>query len=280
MFGAALNVLRRLIPNPTPRVVVASRLAASAKYTPEVAVSDINMTLLLPDNDQHRQTFTRIITDKRIVLTSSWIDKWFGVESLKSYMNKFAFKLELAADGDKEVSIPPELLAKYKAGESPVQIALDRFFSSEDNAKKLAEIYLAITSSAPRTGLGYFKFEDKKNVLVGGGALAPIVDNGFKDRVDIALHILDQKKGIGSACLTMLLEEAFQRRGVQEVWGSSLMDHRITPTLCARHGMIIDNDKVSGMKCYFIDKAMWEASRGKSKIVERSPVNAATHYSR
>lgn len=142
------------------------------------------------------------------------------------------------------------------------------------------EIYSAVTARARRTGLGYFKFENKDGELVGGGALAPISEGEQVEKVDIALHILDQKKGIGSACLGILLEEAFTKHDVKEVWGSSIMDHRITPTLCARHGMIIDNDKKSGMKCYFIDRDMWAAARGKSEIVEKRPISAATHYGR
>jgi metal transporter CNNM len=90
--------------------------------------------------------------------------------------------------------------------------------------------------------------EDDADDLIGGGALAPISDDARK--VDVALHILKPRQGIGSHCLERLLDIAFKEKGVEQVWGSSIIDHPGTPTLCAKHGMIIQN--IDGMKYYFI----------------------------
>jgi hypothetical protein len=105
--------------------------------------------------------------------------------------------------------------------------------------------------------------------------LAPISDDARK--VDVALHILKPRQGIGSHCLERLLDIAFKEKGVEQVWGSSIIDHPGTPTLCAKHGMIIQN--IDGMKYYFIDRRMREASEGKAEeVVRKNPIAASTHY--
>jgi RimJ/RimL family protein N-acetyltransferase len=171
--------------------------------------------------------------------------------------------------------LPQEVLEAHRRGVSSTQIALDRFFTSEENKQKLREIYKEMTGRVEATGLGYYKFEDRADDLIGGGALAPISDDARK--VDVALHILKPRQGIGSHCLERLLDIAFKEKGVEQVWGSSIIDHPGTPTLCAKHGMIIQN--IDGMKYYFIDRRMREASEGKAEeVVRKNPIAASTHY--
>lgn len=114
-----------------------------------------------------------------------------------------------------------------------------------------------MTNKAEQTDLGYYKFEDRTNDLIGGGALAPLSEDAKK--VDIALHILKPRQGIGSYCLEKLLKMAFKEKGVEQVWGSSPIDHPATPVICAQHGMIIQNK--DGLKYYFMDKEMWDVTK-------------------
>jgi len=237
---------------------------------------DINITLLKPNDYDDFQTFKRIVTDENIAFTSSWIEKWFGIEALRQKCSHTETKLKLVSEGDTEIVLPEEVMESYRKGVSPSQIALDRFFNASDNGKKLREIFLEMTGRSAETGLGYYKFEDiSDNRLLGGGALAPISDGIPVEKVDIAMHILDPKKGIGSFCLNSLLKKAFEEHGVQQVWGSSIINHPGTPTLCAKHGMMIKNQE--GMKYYFIDKEMWETNKEKMKIMD-NPHAASIHY--
>lgn len=93
--------------------------------------------------------------------------------------------------------------------------------------------------------------------------------------VDVALHILTPKQGIGSFCLNKLLTKAFEEHGVKQVWGSSIINHPGTPTLCAKHGMLIKNQ--DGMKYYFIDSDMWKTNKDKMSIMD-DPHAASTSY--
>jgi hypothetical protein len=234
----------------------------------------IVITTLLPESYDHFESFKKIITHENVVFTSSWINKWFGNETLKKRCDQTAKKIALYDDGDSEILLPQEVLEAHMRGVNPTQIALDRFFSLDENKQKLREIYKEMTGRSQETGLGYYKFEDSEANLIGGGALAPISEDCKK--VDIALHILKPKRGIGSVCLERLLNIAFKERGVEEVWGSSIINHPGTPTLCAKHGMIIQNE--GDMKYYYIDKKMREASEGKAEKIHKNPIAASTHY--
>ena len=250
-----------LRPNASTRAI--SCLKASEYQV--VAPENIKITTLLPDSFDHFETFKKIITNENIVSTSSWIDKWFGIKSLRQQCKRTEIKLKLIEEGDTELSMPQEVMLAYKKGVSPAQITLNRFFSLEENKERLRDIYTQMTSRAHETGLGYYKFENSSNIILGGGALAPISDGNSVEKVDIALHILTPKKGIGSFCLDKMLTKAFEEHGVKEVWGSSIINHPGTPTLCAKHGMIIQN--FEGMKYYYINDKMWEASKGKGEDV-------------
>lgn len=268
------GLLRSLLrPGTTTRAL--SYAKASDFASKALTTDDIKITPLFPNNYDHFDAFRRIITNENIVFTSSWINKWFGIDKLKKRCDQTAQKIKLYDDGDTEMLLPQEVVEAHKRGVSPTQIALDRFFTLEDNKQKLREIYKEMTGRVEETGLGYYKFEDRSNDLIGGGALAPISEDARK--VDVALHILKSRQGIGSHCLERLLDIAFKEKGVEQVWGSSIIDHPGTPTLCAKHGMIIQN--IEGMKYYFIDRRMREASEGKAEeVVRKNPIAASTHY--
>jgi len=268
-----------LTPQPILRAFGAIRLAS--RVVSSKKSGDIKITLLLPDNPQHRADFQKIVTNENIIFTSSWMDKWFGLSKIKSFTDKFSVKLDLVTSGDQDVTLPEAALQQIRSGLSPVQVGLNLFFKSKDNENKLHEIYAALTSKAVKTGLGYFKFENNDDSLIGGGALAPLSDGDKVAKVDVALHILDQKKGLGSTCLSILLEEAFEKHDIQEVVGSSLREHKVTPAICAKHGMIIINDQNLDIKVYYMDRDMWKASKGKlEKLEEKSTDVAATRYGR
>ena len=245
-----------------------------------IAPNDIIITPLLPNDYDHFETFKKIITDDRIVFTSSWIDRWFGVDSLKQKCAHTKMKLQLIDEGDMEIALPEEVMEAHNRGVSAEKIALDRFFSLHPNKEKLREIYLEMTGRAVETGLGYYKFESKSdNRLLGGGSLAPMSEGIPVEKVDVALHILDRQKGIGSICLKSLLTKAFEECGVTQVVGSSLVEHPGTPTLCAKHGMVMKNQ--DNMKYYLITKKMWEANKESNLDEEmNSPKAASTHYGR
>lgn len=240
-----------------------------------IGADDIKITTLLPHNYDHFETFGKIITNENVVFTSSWIDKWFGIKTLRQKCDHTTIKLRLIDEGDIEIAMPEEVISAYKSGVSPAQIALDRFFTAPANKTKLREIYLEMTGRAEETGLGYYKFEDASQKLLGGGALAPISRDSSPEMVDVALHILAPKQGIGSFCLNKLLTKAFEEHGVKQVWGSSIINHPGTPTLCAKHGMMIKNQ--DGMKYYFIDSDMWKTNKDKISIMD-DPHAASTTY--
>ena len=258
---------------PSTTIRAFSHLKASDSSV--IGVDDIKITTLLPNDYDHFETFGRIITNENVVFTSSWIDKWFGIKNLRKKCDHTETKLRLIAEGDSEIAMPEEVVTAYKSGMSPAQIALNRFFAIPANKTKLREIYLEMTGRAEETGLGYYKFEDASRKVLGGGALAPISGDGSPEMVDIALHILEARQGIGSFCLNKLLTKAFEEHGVKQVWGSSIINHPGTPTLCAKHGMMIKNQ--DGMKYYFIDSDMWKTNKDKMSIMD-DPRAASTSY--
>jgi hypothetical protein len=267
--------LVRLLETPSTAARALSCTKA-VNVNPVILPEEIRVTPLMPDSRGDFGVFKRIVTDERILFTSSWIDKWFGVKSLRQKCSHIEMKLKLVAEGDTETILPEEVLGDISKGLSASQATLNRIFSISPYEEKLKEIYLQMTSKAEETGLGYYKFENiSDGVLVGGGALAPISDGVPVEEVDIALHILDPKKGIGSFCLNRLLVKAFEEHGVSQVWGSSIIEHSGTPTLCARHGMMIKNQE--GMKYYFIDREMWKTNKDKMGIMD-NPRAASTEY--
>lgn len=260
-----------------PSTAIRSLSHVKASDLSATGIDHIKVTTLLPDDNDHFKTFGRILTNESVVFTSSWIDKWFGIKALRQKCDHTETKFRLIAEGDSDIAMPEEVMAEYKSGVSPAQIALNRFFSVPANKAKLREIYLEMTGRAKQTGLGYYKFEDSSEKLLGGGALAPISGDGDPLMVDIALHILEAKKGIGSFCLNQLLTKAFEEHAVEQVWGSSIINHPGTPTLCAKHGMMIRNQ--GGVKYYFIDSDMWKTNKGKMSIMD-DPHAASTTYGR
>ena len=258
-----------------PSTIIRPFSNQKASESSAIDMDSIKVTTLLPNSYDHFETFGRIITDENVVFTSSWIDKWFGIKNLRQKCNHTEMKLKLIAEGDSEIAMPEEVMSAYRSGISPAQIALNRFFTIPANKTKLREIYLEMTGRAEETGLGYYKFEDASKKLLGGGALAPISGDGSPEMVDVALHILTPKQGIGSFCLNKLLTKAFEEHGVKQVWGSSIINHPGTPTLCAKHGMLIKNQ--DGMKYYFIDSDMWKTNKNKMSIMD-DPRAASTSY--
>jgi hypothetical protein len=244
-------------------------------------ISSVKITTLLPRNEDHFRSFKDIITDPSVAFASSWINKWFGIERLQNYCRNFEAKLLMADAGDSDILMPKETIELFHKGTAPKKLALDKFFLLNENHDKLYRIYGELTNRAEETGLGYYKFSSASDELLGGGALAPLArkDEEVK-KVDIALHILNQKKGIGSLCMAVLLKKAFEECGVEEVWGSSLIDHPISPILCAKYGMIIDSNSETGMKHYYIDKTMWEATKDKREKLKKDPIAASTHFGR
>jgi hypothetical protein len=250
---------------------------AKASDSSLIGSDEIKITTLLPHNYDHFETFGKIITNENVVFTSSWIDKWFGIKALRQKCDHTTTILKLIDEGNKEIVMPEDVISAYRSGISPAQIALDRFFTVPTNKTKLREIYLEMTGRAEETGLGYYKLEDASGRLLGGGALAPISGEGNPEMVDVALHILEARRGIGSFCLNKLLTKAFEEHGVKQVWGSSIINHPGTPTLCAKHGMMIKNQ--DGLKYYFIDSDMWKTNKDKLGIMD-DPRAASTTYGR
>lgn len=275
--------MTRTLPRTFLKASVSIRMASteSTQKVFDKKVGNIKMTLLQPNNESHRAEFGRILTNERIVFTSSWMDKWFGIKKIKSYTDRFAIKVDLVRSGDPDVSLSQTVMQQLDLGLSVTQVGLNSFFSLKENEKKLQEIYQGITSEAQTIGLGYFKFENELDILIGGGALAPIGKFEKDRKVDFAMHILDQGKGYGNACMHILLKEAFEKKDAQEVVGSSTLDHTITPGLCAQFGMIIKDDPKRNIKVYFMSKNMWTAAQEAASTLEKHPIEvAATQYGR
>ncbi len=246
------------------------------KVTSTLDSKDIEMTTLFPDNEEDFQIFKGIITSEGVVFTSSWINEYFGIAALREHCADFETQIRLLAKKGWKIDFVSEQdLLDYRQGKSPVQIALDNFFSKRENSDTLRIAYKKITSKAS-IGLGYYKFTDKSSgKFLGGGALVPLEEATEGDsvkKVDIALHILYTKQGFGTICLDKLLNAAFKEHKIKQVIGSSIIQHLGTPTLCAKYGMIMEN--IGNKKYYFIDDEMWKTNRGKSVIID----SAADQY--
>jgi hypothetical protein len=275
-----LPALKSLKPSTSTSVAMYSLVVGGSEIKTPLENS-VKITTLLPGHEDHFDIFKRVITHPTIALTSSWIDKWFGITKLNIYCRNFESKLAMADAGDTDVLMPQETLDAFHTGAVPRQLALNKFFLLRENDIKLRMIYEGLVERAEESGLGYYKFSNTADELLGGGALAPLVKKSEPvKKVDIALHILEQKKGIGNLCMAVLLKRAFEECGVEEVWGSSVMDHPISPVICAKYGMIIESNAETGMKHYFIDKSMWDATKDKREKVRRDPIAASTHFAR
>jgi hypothetical protein len=267
------------------------RSAASLSRV-EFPANRVDISVLKPDKEEDFRVFKRIITNPGIVFTSSWINQWFGLEKLREHCESFESLLEMASKGNPHVTMPEKFVKEYKRSrdegmkdkelsEVAKKLALDEFFELRENDDKLSDIFKRLGRFASSDGLGYYKFLDKEDLdgteskLLGGGALAPLCDSSPVNKVDIALHILRQGKGVGTTCLGVLLEEAFEKHPeVKEVWGSSIQDHPHTPTLCARMGMRIADE--GGQKVYFMNRKMWEVVKEEKNFTPG--VTASTYY--
>jgi hypothetical protein len=260
-----------------PRSFIGVRSYSKISDPEKIRMEDIRITALRPNDYDDFEIFKKIITNEDVAFAVPRIDQCFDNKILRQKCYHTKEKLRLIDEGDSEIVMPEEVLSAYRSGISPAQIALDRFFTVPTNKTKLREIYLEMTGRAEETGLGYYKLEDASGRLLGGGALAPISGEGNPEMVDVALHILEARRGIGSFCLNKLLTKAFEEHGVKQVWGSSIINHPGTPTLCAKHGMMIKNQ--DGLKYYFIDSDMWKTNKDKLGIMD-DPRAASTTYGR
>ncbi len=189
---------------------------------------------LSANNNEHFQLYKKILTNEKVVFTSSWMDKAFGIDNLKKYCEAF----------------------------NSTQEGLDDFFSKEENHAELALQFKELSKSNSIHNCGYCMILNKNNDVIGGCGLIPLEfnKNNGPTKVDMCLHILPeyQKGGIGTAIAEKLLRYAFDDLDVKEVVGTSLRDHIGTYNICAGFGMIIkDHDD---LKYYFVSRKMWEAA--------------------
>ena len=231
------------------------------------------LTTLLPDKEEDFLTFKTILTDYKVLQTSLWMDKLFGIENIGISCSNLRTKFKLLDQGDSDINLPEELLRKREKGLSVDQIAVDRFFDDKENELPLRDIYYNITKFAKETDLGYYKFENDDGELIGGGSLAPMSDDLPITKAEMSVHIISKDKGLGSFSVGRLLQKGFKDFGLKEIWALSAIDHPVTPVMCAKHGMIILSDKKIGMKLYYMDKNMWNASKDKVDKAKRvSPI--------
>lgn len=227
--------------------------------------NDIEMVPLLPENDEHFQDFKKIITDQKVVFTSSLIADRFDMMQLNHYCDNFELKLKMKLEDDPDINLPDQIMAEYMEVKTSVQLALNRFFSFEKNAQNLREVYELVVAEFKRTGLGYYKFEDVSKKLLGGGALIPILESCDKiKKVDFALHIIDQNNGVGSVCCDRLIKKAFDEYGVEEMWCRSMEKDLKVASFMSEHGMIIRGNKKLGGQVYFMDRKMREALKNRN----------------
>lgn len=262
------------VPSPSP-LLTDQKSKSELKIKPE----EIDVITLKPGSEEDFQTFKQIITDEKVAFTSSWVDQYFGIKELREYCADYKSQLDSAVKKRPWAIVDRQDLQDYKLGKSATQIALNKFFFDEQNDEKLREAYAKMTTEA-ESELGYYKFVEKSTgKFLGGGALAPLEkdqESGRVTKVDVALHILEPKKGIGTACLSKLLKSAFEEHQIKEVWGSSVIDHPGTPTLCASQGMIIQN--VGGKKYYLITDQMYEVNKESTRLMNQSAKSAADQF--
>ncbi len=224
-----------------------------------VTKSDLIATLLSENNDEHYQIFKRIITDENVIFNSWFIASRFDMSALRNYCDSFELKITLTLSDDPDVKLPEETM-KQVTKKSSMQLAIDRFFSFEEQEKTLKELYQIITSDSEKTGLGYFVFQNNSGAALGGGALVIIDDETTLDKkVDLALHILEQHRGIGNLCLEKLFQIAFEEKGVDEIWSRPAKEDIGVANFMSKHGLIIKEDRRSREEFYFINKSIYES---------------------
>lgn len=225
--------------------------------------SDVEMIPLLPERDDHFQDFKKIITNEKVVFTSSLIADSFDMTLLNHYCDNFELKLKMKLEDDPDINLPDYIMTEYMEVKTSVQLALNRFFSFELNAKKLREVYKLVVAEFKKTGLGYYKFEDLSKKLLGGGALIPIPESDDKiKKVNFVLHIIDQNNGAGSICCDRLIQMAFDEYGVEEIWCKSMEKDLKVANFMFEHGMIIRSNK-KGEQIYFMDKKIREVTKNR-----------------
>ncbi len=224
-----------------------------------VTKSDLIATLLSENNDEHYQIFKRIITDENVIFNSWFIASRFDMSALRNYCDSFELKITLTLSDDPDVKLPEETM-KQVTKKSSMQLAIDRFFSFEEQEKTLKELYQIITSDSEKTGLGYFVFQNNSGAALGGGALVIIDDETTLDKkVDLALHILEQHRGIGNLCLEKLFQIAFKEKGVDEICSRPAKEDIGVANFMSKHGLIIKEDRRSREEFYFINKSIYES---------------------
>jgi len=225
----------------------------------KVSASNIKFTLLT-DSEEDFSTFRDIITNKNVIFNSWLIQNSFDMTMIKNYCDNFDLKINLTLMDDPDLKLPQEimeLVGKY----SSIRLALKRFFDIEENLKVLKELYHIIIKCSGNTELGYFKFEDQNNNLLGGGALIPVESesNGKILKVDLAIHVLNQRQGIGDICLNKMFHKAFAEYGINEIRSRSAKDDIGVTNFMCKHGMTLKSDDEDEELFYFIDKKMWES---------------------
>ena len=109
-------------------------------------------------------------------------------------------------------------------------------------------------------GLGYFVFESNSNRLLGGGALVIIDDETTLDKkADLALHILEQHRGIRNLCLQKLFKIGFEEKNIDEIWNRPAKENIDVANFMSKHGLIIKEDRRSREEFYFINKSIYES---------------------
>lgn len=221
--------------------------------------SDLITTLLSGSNEEHYKIFKKIITDENIIFNSWFIASRFDMSALKNYCDTFELKITLTLSDDPDVKLPDETM-KQVSKKSSIQLAIDRFFSFEEQDKNLRELYQIITSDSDKTGLGYFVFESNSNRLLGGGALVIVDDETTLDKkADLALHILEQHRGIGNLCLQKLFKIGFEEKNIDEIWNRPAKENIDVANFMSKHGLIIKEDRRSREEFYFINKSIYES---------------------
>lgn len=194
-----------------------------------------------------------------MIFNSWFIASRFDMSALKNYCDTFELKITLTLSDDPDVKLPEEIM-KQVTKKSSMQLAIDRFFSFEEQEKILRELYQIITSDSEKTGLGYFVFQNKSEVILGGGALVIIDDETTLDKkVDLALHILEQHRGIGNLCLEKLFQIAFEEKDVDEIWSRPAKEDIGVANFMSKHGLVIKEDRRSREEFYFINKGIYES---------------------
>jgi hypothetical protein len=245
-----------------PRSIVAirqvSRLVSTFKN--KKASEHLSMTLLLPDNKEHEKHFLNILGDENVTFSSSWINDRFNLDKVKKFVHRFVTKLSYLEDGDTDIHFPSIILEQRRQGLSPTQVALNTFFSTEENQKKFEEMYLSITERAYETGLGYFVFKKSDQSIIGGGGLVPVSSGIPVIRADIGLHIKVKRSGFGEQCFDQLLHYGFIERDLKEIVGSSLPDTEGTKAISSNFAMRrfeIKDNKLG----YYISRESYDAIR-------------------